>query len=144
MLDRASTPATDEPIRNKKNNQNLQNNQLIMKLFTLATGMIASVSALAGQLSNVQNQRLQFDLAERMEHRRLILDTVRKINRMPVRRRAAAMRGLQKIVRKLGAAYGYEPTAQTIKNNKTKYKKATRRKFYKKHPFNIISTRPQT
>ena len=114
---------SDEPTRNKKNDRYLQNNQIIMKLFTLATGMIALVSALAGQLSNVQNQRLQFDLAERMEHRRLILDTVRKINRLPVWRRAAAMRGLQKIVRQLKAAYGYEPTA------------VQQKQYYRRHRF---------
>ena len=67
--------------------------------------MIASVSALAGQLSNVQNQRLQFDLAEQLEHRRMILDTMQTINRMPLWRREAAMRGLQRIVRQLQAEY---------------------------------------
>ena len=94
-----------------------------MKLLTLATGMIASVSALAGQLSNVQNQRLQFDLAERMEHRRMILDTMRKINRLPVWRRAAAMHGLRQIVRQLEAAYGYEPTA------------VKQKQYYRRHRF---------
>ena len=45
-------------------------------------------------MSNVQNQRLQFDLAERREHRRMILATMAKINKMPVFRRHAAMRRL--------------------------------------------------
>ena len=94
-----------------------------MKLFALGNCLITTISALAGQLSNVQNQRLQFDLAERMEHRRMILDTMRKINRLPVWRRAAAMRGLQQIVRQLGAAYGYEPTA------------VQQKQYYRRHRF---------
>ena len=86
-----------------------------MKLFILITTMTASVSALAGQLSNVQNQRLQFDLAERLEHRRMIKETMRKINRMPVWRREVAMRSLQRIVRQLQAEY--EQTAVEEKQN---------------------------
>ena len=82
-----------------------------MKLFALATCMISSVAALAGQLSNVQNQRLQFDLAEQMEHRRMILATIDKINRMPLWRREVARRGLQQVVRQLQAAYGLNSTA---------------------------------
>ena len=88
-----------------------------MKLFTLASCMIASVAALAGQLSNVQNQRLQFDLAEKMEHRRMILATMRKINRMPLWRREMAMRGLQQIARELQAAYESELTPVQPKQN---------------------------
>ena len=77
-----------------------------MQLFTMIAFMIASAAALAGQLSNVQNQRLQFDLGEQMEHRRMILDTMAKINRMPLWRRESAMHGLQAIVRQLQIAYG--------------------------------------
>ena len=80
-----------------------------MQLFTIIAFLFASASALAGQLSNVQNQRLQFDLSERMEHRRMIMATMAKINRMPVWRRPSAMRGLQNIVRQLQAAYAESP-----------------------------------
>ena len=67
--------------------------------------VFVTVTALAGQLSNVQNQRLQFDLAERREHRRMILATMAKINKMPVFRRHAAMRQLQGIARQLQILY---------------------------------------
>ena len=88
-----------------------------MKLFTFGSCLITTISALAGQLSNVQNQRLQFDLAERMDHRRMIHETMRKINRMPLWRREAAMRGLQQIARQLQAAYGYEQKAVQRRQN---------------------------
>ena len=77
--------------------------------------VFVAVTAMAGQLSNVQNQRLQFDLAEQQEHRRMILDTMKKINRMPLWRRETAMRGLQQIARQLQAAY--EQTAVQQKQN---------------------------
>ena len=64
-----------------------------------------TVTALAGQLSNVQNRRLQFDLAKRFEHRRMILGTIDKINKMPVWRRLTAMRQLQAVVRHLQREY---------------------------------------
>ena len=88
-----------------------------MQLFTIIAFLFASASALAGQLSNVQNQRLQFDLAEKMEHRRMILATMRKINRMPLWRREMAMRGLQQIARELQAAYESELTPVQQKQN---------------------------
>ena len=96
-----------------------------MKLFIFITLTITSVAALAGQLSNVQNQRLQFDLAEQMEHRSMILATMYKINRMPLWRREVAMRGLQKIVRQLQAAYGLESTAVEQKQNYRRDRLAT-------------------
>ena len=92
-----------------------------MQLFTIIAFMIASAAALAGQLSNVQNQRLQFDLGERMEHRRMILDTMAKINRMPLWRRESAMRGLQAIVNQLQAAYEQKPVEQRQNHRRNRY-----------------------
>lgn len=88
-----------------------------MKCILLLQVLFITVTSLAGQLSNVQNQRLQFDLAEQLEHRWMILDTMRKINRMPLWRREAAMRGLQQIARQLEAAYGNQQTAVQEKQN---------------------------
>ena len=82
-----------------------------MKFVLLLHALFMTVASLAGQLSNVQNQRLQFDLAEQQEHRRMILDTMKKINRMPLWRRETAMRGLQQIARQLQAAYDAQQTA---------------------------------
>ena len=76
-----------------------------MKFVLLLHGLFMAVASLAGQLSNVQNQRLQFDLAEQQEHRRMILATMAKINKMPVFRRHAAMRRLQGIARQLQILY---------------------------------------
>ena len=92
-----------------------------MQLFTIIVFLFASASALAGQLSNVQNQRLQFDLSERMEHRRMIMATMAKINRMPVWRRESAMRGLQDIVRQLQAAYEESPVEKNQNYRRNRY-----------------------
>ena len=92
-----------------------------MKLFALATCFIGSITALAGQLSNVQNQRLQFDLAEKMEHRHMIMATIAKINRMPLWRRESAMHRLQDIVRQLQAAYKKSPVEKRQDHRYARY-----------------------
>ena len=68
-----------------------------------------TVTALAGQLSNVQNQRLQYDLGQQLEHRRLILAAIARINRMPLYYRPAAIKQLQDAVRQLQLAYEETP-----------------------------------
>ena len=92
-----------------------------MQLFTIIAFLIATASALAGQLSNVQNQRLQFDLAEKMEHRRMVMATIAKINRMPVWRRESAMRSLQDIVRRLQVAYEDSPVEKRQNSRRSRY-----------------------
>ena len=92
-----------------------------MQLFTIIAFLIATASALAGQLSNVQNQRLQFDLAEKMEHRRMVMATIAKINRMPVWRRESAMRSLQDIVRRLQVAYEDSPVEKRQNHRRSRY-----------------------
>lgn len=63
-----------------------------MKFFTTAICSFGFAAALAGQLSNVQNQRLQYDLAERLENRRLIVATLK---RMPWYLRSSPIHGLR-------------------------------------------------
>ena len=77
-----------------------------------------TVTALAGQLSNVQNQRLQYDLGQQFEHRRLILAAIARINRMPLYYRPAAVKQLQDAVRKLQLAYGAEETVVEKRQNR--------------------------
>ena len=77
-----------------------------MQLFTIIAICAVTVTALAGQLSHVQNQRLQYDLGQQREHRRLILAAIARINRMPLYYRPAAIKQLQGAVRQLRQAYG--------------------------------------
>ena len=76
-----------------------------MKLFATITICVTAVAALAGQLSHVQNQRLQFDLGEQLEHRRQIQAAIARINRMPLYYRPMAIRQLRDVVRQLQLAY---------------------------------------
>ena len=89
-----------------------------MKLFAITTIFATAVTALAGQLSNVQNQRLQFDLAQQLDHRRQIRAAIAKINRLPVYHRPAAIRRLQDAVRQLQRAYGVEVTVVEKRENR--------------------------
>ena len=84
-----------------------------MQLFTIITICAATVTALAGQQSRVQNQRLQYDLGQQREHRRQIQAAIARINRMPVYYRPAAIKQLQDAVRQLQQAYGIDQEALT-------------------------------
>ena len=81
---------------------------------------------MAGQLSNVQNNRLQYDLATRLEHHRQILATIDQINKMSWYDRRAAIEGLQNIVRWLQQVY-------TIDDTNSQNQEANRRRLLNKN-----------
>ena len=94
-----------------------------MQLFTIITICATTVTALAGQLSNVQNQRLQYDLGQQLEHRRLILAAIARINRMPLYYRPAAIKQLQDAVRQLRLAYGETPVEKHQNRRRDRFQK---------------------
>lgn len=82
-----------------------------MKLIIIIVLLNATATAL-GQLSNVQNQHLQYDIGTRLEHRRMILATLAKIKQIKsYYRRQRAMHGLRAIVRNLQRQYDAEDSA---------------------------------
>ena len=89
-----------------------------MQLFAITSIFATTVTALAGQLSNVQNQRLQYDLGQQLEHRQQVRAAIAKINRLPVYRRPAAIRRLQDAVRHLQRAYGVDETVVEKRENR--------------------------
>ena len=97
-----------------------------MKLFILASCFTGFASGMAGQLSNVQNNRLQYDLATRLEHHRQILATIDQINKMSWYDRRAAIEGLQNIVRWLQQVY-------TIDDTNSQNQEANRRRLLNKN-----------
>ena len=76
-----------------------------MQLFTICA---TTVTALAGQLTHVQKQRLQYDLSQQREHRRQIQAAIARINRMPLYYRSAAIKHLKDAVFQLQLTYGVE------------------------------------
>ena len=95
-----------------------------MIIFTTAICSIGYAAALAGQLSNVQNQRLQYDLAERLERRRLVVATLKRISWYLL---SSPINGLHHTSNQLKAtpALQYE--------NEVKWKTNRRNRFEKNH-----------
>ena len=71
-----------------------------MKLFAI---IITFATALAGEPSNVNNQRL--NLAIRLENWRMVSATMVQINELPLNQRPAAISGLRHIVQQLQRQY---------------------------------------
>ena len=86
-----------------------------MKLSILS--LISIVSAL-GHYSSLANRNLIFDLAARQNHRRMVLETLQKVERIGnPHRRAVAMEKLRKIVNGLNFIYENQPTEEQIRRN---------------------------
>ena len=86
-----------------------------MKLSILS--LISMVSAL-GHYSSLANRNLIFDLAARQNHRRMVLETLQKVERIGnPHRRAVAMEKLRKIVNGLNFIYENQPTEEKIRRN---------------------------
>ena len=86
-----------------------------MKLSILS--LISMVSAL-GHYSSLANRNLIFDLAARLNHRRIVLETLQKVERIGnPHRRAVAMEKLRKIVNGLNFIYENQPTEEKIRRN---------------------------
>ena len=88
-----------------------------MKLFAITTILAGAVTALAGQLSNVQNQRLQYDLGQQLDHRRQVYAAIAIIRGLPVYYRPAAIRRLQHAVSQLQQAYSVDETVAEKSEN---------------------------
>ena len=77
--------------------------------------IIASVSAL-GHMSNIGIRNLRFDLAARQNHRRMVLETLKRVQRIGnPHRRAIAMDKLREIVNGLNFVYENQPTEEQIR-----------------------------
>ena len=113
---------SSKPVRQNFINQ-------AMKLIIIVTVALIAVATALGQLSNVQNQRLQYDLGTRLEHRRMILATIDKINRIPsFAQRQRAMHGLRVIVRQL--LRDYKAEEDTVAKRQNYRRKMFNRNYY--------------
>ena len=104
--------------------------KIMMIIFQVFAFTVAALTSL-GQLHNVQNRRLQFDIADRQKHRHMILATydfyIGEINKMPEARRSLAMRQLQAIIRQLQELY---------EDGKDDEVKNELKETYRRHRFN--------
>ena len=83
-----------------------------MIIGNLILAILSTASAL-GHYSNLAVRNLNFDLAARQNHRRMILETLKKVQRIGnPHRRAIAMEKLQKIVNGLNFLYENQPTEE--------------------------------
>ena len=79
--------------------------------------LFASTSAV-GHYSSLAVRNLNFNLAARQNHRRMVLETLRKVQRIGhPQRRAVAMEKLRKIVDGLNFLYENQPTEAQIRQN---------------------------